>query len=195
MKDMHLTDDVLAALCLEGPGSENGQHLAACPACERRLASMVMMLDEVSATADAAADAAFPPDRRARQQARILQRLDHHPTFGRVLAFPHAHAPAASLRPHRPTRLRRWVAGAAAAGLFIGMLAGRLTHQLPVLEPQAPSHAQPLRQSNVPLRAATTPLSDDEFLREVEQAMERSGPVALGRLEFLTPVAWDYLTP
>lgn len=191
MKDMHLTDDVLVALCLEGPASENDHHLAACPACERRLASLATMLDEVSTSAAAEADAAFPPERRARQQTRILQRLNHHASFGRVLAFPHAHAPTPSLRPHRPTRLRRWVAGAAAAGLFIGMLAGRLTHQVPALQPQAPSHAQPLRQANVPLRAATTPLSDDEFLREVQRAMERSGPVALGRLDALTPVAWE----
>jgi anti-sigma factor RsiW len=189
MKDTHLKDDVLVALCLDEAPIESSDHLAACPACGRRLASLAAMLDGIADTMTATADAAFPPERRARQQMRILQRVAQHATFGRVLAFPHAHQPA-SRRPLRPTRMRRWVAGAAAAGLFIGMLAGHLVHQLPVLQPAAQTQTAPVRQPAAALRAATT-LSDDEFLREVQRVLDRSGPVALGRLDALTPVAWE----
>lgn len=195
MKDTHLTDDVLTALCLTGPGADGSGHLGACPACERRLVSLAAMLEEVSDSAAASADEAFPPERRARQHARILQRLDHHASFGKVLAFPHA-APGASV-PFRPTRVRRWVAGAAAAGLFVGgMLAGLLLHQIPVSPRSTPAQATPVqtapaRQSAPALRTVSASLSDDELLLEIERSIARSGPMALHRLDALTPVAWE----
>lgn len=193
MKDPHLTDDALAALCLTGAGSEGSGHLAACAACERRLVSLATMLQEIADTATAGADQAFPPERRARQHARILQRIDHQAGFGKVLAFPNASPEASS--PIRPTRVRRWVAGAAAAGLFIGMLAGRLTNGLPDFDRSAPaagSAGQSALPSGTALRtAAAAPLSDDELLLEIERSIARSSPLALYRLDAVTPVTWE----
>ena len=191
MKITHLRDDELVALCMDaaGPASSSSHpaaHLTACSACQARRAAIAAVLDDVSRTASSAADAAFPPERRARQHARILQRLDRHAPFGRVLAFPRADAPRTRFLQPRPAR--RWIAGAAAAGLLIGMLAGHLVHELPVLRTTAGGDAAPVQHARAALPA---PLSDDEFLLEVQAAVERSGPVAFGPLVELTPVAWE----
>ena len=63
----------------------------------------------------AEADAAFSDERLAKQRARILQRLEQEGRPGRVITFPAAHTQRPPLRA-RPGM--RWVAGAAAAGLF-----------------------------------------------------------------------------
>jgi anti-sigma factor RsiW len=191
MKHMHLEDDALVALCLEPPAAdaERRAHLAACPVCERRMTELSTLLGEIATASADQADAAFPAERLTRQQMRILQRVEQHGTVGRVLTFPAARARRTS---KRPTPARRWIAGAAAAGLFVGMLAGHLAHQLPVLRDQtaaAPVVAQ--RAATGPIRpVATAAISDDDFLIEVQTALERSGPVAFAQLDQLTPVAW-----
>jgi hypothetical protein len=184
MKHTHLTDDELVALCVPQPTLLD----VGCEACERRRTELAALLDEISDEATAAADAAFPPDRLARQYSRILQRLEQHGRLGRVITFPLGEAKRASLL--RPRVARRWVAGAAAAGLIIGLAAGHLAHEIPALT--RPAAVQPTtfaRVQSIPLGMAGT-ASDDEFLREVEMAVGSSGPAALRRLESLTPVAW-----
>ena len=134
MKHTHLTDEQLIATCVDGTAPDgtalDGTTLdgtAACGECQARLASLATLLNEVNATANATADAAFPPERLARQHARILSRLVPHRQLARIIAFPHArHTSMPSPRP-----IRRWVAGAAAAGLVVGMVAGHLAHELP----------------------------------------------------------------
>ena len=92
----------------------------------------------------------------------------------------------------RPTPIRRWVAGAAAAGLLIGMAAGHFVHELPALrEPAAAPQQVVLTRSPVLPRRAASTVSDDEFLREIEYAVSSSGPAALRRIDALTPVAWE----
>jgi hypothetical protein len=154
------------------------------------MTELTALLGEIVDASSDAADAAFPADRLARQQTRILQRVDQQGTVGRVLAFPVARARRASMR---PTPARRWIAGAAAAGLFVGMLAGHLAHQLPVLQDQAaPGTGAAVRAPAGPIRPiATAAMSDGDFLIEVQTALERSGPVAFARLDELTPVTWD----
>jgi hypothetical protein len=191
MKDTHLKDDELVALCMDAALASPvpGRHLAGCAACRHRRAALADMLDGVSHTATSEADAAFPAERRARQLVRILQRLDRHATFGRVLAFPRASAVRTPFL--RPRPMRRWIAGAAAAGLFIGMLAGHLAHEFPARTPPSADPAAALvTAARAPLIAAPA-VSDDEFLIEVQNAVSRSGPVAFGPLADLTPVAWE----
>ena len=193
MKHVHLEDDALVALCMEKPAPAGDPdwpaHLAVCSACRHRMTELSMLLDEVADASADMVDAAFPAERLARQQTRILQRVDQQGTVGRVLAFPIARARRAS---SRPTPVRRWIAGAAAAGLFVGMLAGHLAHQLPVL--QEPISSAPVASGRPlagPIRpVATASTSDDDFLLEVRAALDRSGPVAFARLDELTPVAW-----
>lgn len=153
---------------------------------------LARLLGEHRESVNAEADAAFPADRLARQQSRILARIEHEGRPGRVIVFPagHAHAPAALLRA-RPGM--RWVAGAAAAGLLIGVVAGQLTYdfstrdrgrgaQIVASRPEADSPA---------LRAVSTTLSEEEFLGQLELAIEGIRPDSLQPLDEMTPRVWE----
>jgi anti-sigma factor RsiW len=181
MTHQHLTDEQLIGLYAGAVPDAATNDLDDCDVCRARQASIDALLHEVSSTANAEADAAFPPERLARQHARILQRLIPHRQLARVLAFPNA---PRTYTPPKP--MRRWVAGAAAAGLVVGMVAGHLAHQLPGL--QTPS-TEPVVTS-APLHASTAVTSDDDFLLEIEQALS-AGPAGLWQLERMTPGAWE----
>jgi hypothetical protein len=187
MNHAHLTDDQLIALCVDGSArGTRADEVRGCASCGARLASLSGLLREVSVASELDADAAFPADRLARQRARILQRLGHRGHLARVLAFPAAHAPHTSVQPRSA---RRWVAGAAAAGLIIGMAAGRMAHQFQGLRPIAQESAAVRSGAGVPLQASSS-AADDEFLQELEAALSFS-PAGLRRLDSVTPVAWE----
>jgi hypothetical protein len=188
----HLSDDRLIEMCFAAdvpPGDES--HVGACPDCQLRHRSLARMLSEVNTSAAIEADAAFPDDRLARQQARILQRIDQAGRPGRVIAFPAAQAGSPSLLRSRPAT--RWAAVAAAAAFVVGLLTGHLAHDLPAGTAigAAPRMVANESRSDAPLRAVSTTLSDDELLGQVEMAVVSSGPAALRALDVMTPRAWD----
>ena len=198
MKASHLPDDRLIELCMLDAASATEQHhLSACARCDARRVRLQRLLDEVSDTATAAADAAFPPERLARQQARILAHLQHEGRPARVIAFPAGQAP------HEPmvsrTRPRsRWIAGAAVAGLVVGVIAGRFGHDYTFARPGAARvivarTAEPeLRDGSIAtIREITASISDDEFLNQLEMAIDEPAAAALQPLDELTPRAWD----
>ena len=154
MTQPHLSDDRLIEVCLlEAPSTAEQQHLGSCARCDARRARLQGLLDDVSGTAAAEADAAFPPERLARQQARILTHLLHDGRPARVIAFPagHAHEPMASRT--RPST--RWVAAAAVAGLVIGVIAGRFGHDFSLLGRPGGARIVVARSAEAPeLRAA-----------------------------------------
>ena len=178
----HLSDDRLIALCLEGGTAPDG-----CRTCEARRSDLVALLDNISDAATQEADAAFPAERLARQQARILQRLVQDGRPGRVIAFP-GHGHDASLSHPRPAK--RWIAAAAAAGLVIGLVAGHYSHGI---EGRVDgSGVRATDASNQPaLRAVATTFSEDEFLDQLELAADSPGGGALQPLHDLTPRAWE----
>jgi hypothetical protein len=192
MNQGHLSDDRLIELCLDGTMAPSEvHHLTACTACDARRVELTSVLTDVTTSATEEADAAFPAERLARQQARILSRIDHDGRPGRVIAFPASRAPEPVSLRTRPTT--RWVAAAAAAGLFVGLVAGHFSHDLPVgthasLRPQVVARQQIAGTS---MREASMAITDDEFLGEVEQAIDSSGPAALRPIDALTPRAWD----
>ena len=96
-------------------------HLAACQQCRSRYAAFTSWLDRIRDDARTEADEAFTPDRLAAQQAQILRRLEALERPARVIAFPKFTRPVTSTQGHA----QRWVAGAAAAGLVIGLAAGQ----------------------------------------------------------------------
>jgi len=187
MTHRHLSDDRLVEIGLtEAWSAGEQQHLGACAACEAKRAAFAHMLDEIAQSAAEDADAAFPAERLARQERSILERLNHDARPGRVIAFPTvqiADSPTSHKQP-----VRRWIAAAAVAGLVVGLVAGRLGRELPggTDAPQAAS------RSTAPapgFRAAT--LSDDEFLGQIERAVDSRGGASLRALDDLTPRAWD----
>ena len=193
MRQGHLSDDRLLNLCIDRrPMDVEAQHLAGCPVCTERRARLARFLTDVSDVIAAQSDAVFTVERLATQRARILQRIEHEVRHARVITFPAAHPHPSSLR-GRPGM--RWIAGAAAAGLLIGVMAGHLAHQLPhtTVVP-----ASPATVAEVPVEApqfVAVSLSEEELLGEMEMAVEGTGGSALGPLDDLTPRVWDVAAP
>jgi hypothetical protein len=200
MRANHLSDDRLIELCmLDALSPVEQQHLSTCARCDARRTRMQRFLDDVSQTATAAADTAFPLERLNRQQARILARLQHEGRPARVIAFPAGHAP------HEPIASRtrpasRWIAAAAVGGLVVGVIAGRFGHDYSF--PRAnvarviASHAVDQPELRAPvstgaIREVAASLSDDEFLDQLETAIDAPAAAALQPLDDLTPLAWE----
>jgi hypothetical protein len=191
----HLSDDRLIELGMSDLGATGfgaagpDPHLAGCAECQSRYTGLVRLLDEVTTMAVSEADATFPADRLARQQARILQRIEQDGRPGRLITFPASHPHAPLLVRSRPAS--RWVAAAAVAGMVVGLLTGQM---LPVgISAPASQIVSNEASSSLTLRAVSTTLSDDEFLGQVEAAGS-AGPAALRPLDALTPRAWEVAT-
>ncbi len=193
MRHPHLSDDRLIDVCLDhAPAAAEQQHLATCGVCEERRASLARLLTDTSAVAVAEADAVFTEERLARQRAHILQRVEQESRQGRLISFPAGHTSSPSLLRARPAA--RWIAGAAAAGLFIGLLAGHLTHDFTAGRVM-PSSLAASRAASSPaaaaLQAVSTSMSEEEFLGRLEIAIEGTGSSALRPLDDLTPLVWE----
>jgi hypothetical protein len=188
MRYPHLSDDRLIDLCLHHTtGATEQAHLASCGVCEKRRADLARILTEVSDVAAAEADALFTAERLGRQRGRILQRIEQESRPGQLINFPASRGSSPTLLRGRPAA--RWIAGAAAAGLFIGLLAGHLTHDftagrvMPARAVASPSTAT--------LQAVSTTTSEEEFLGRLEIAVEGTGGSALRPLDDLTPLVWE----
>jgi hypothetical protein len=185
----HLSDDRLIDVCLDKAGYvAERNHLDSCPECAERRAHLSRMLTDVAAVTVAEADAAFSVDRLAKQRARILQRLEQEGRFGRVITFPSNVAQRPSLRARPGTR---WVAGAAAAGLLIGVLAGHLAHVVVPNQMGRSTTQVVLQPAGTTLQAVSTTLSEEEFLGMLEVAIEGTSGASLRPLDDLTPRVWE----
>jgi hypothetical protein len=197
MGHRHLSDDRLVEMCLDASAVETErQHLYACTDCQTRCTALMRMLNDVTEAATADVDALFPADRLARQQARILQRVEHEGRPARVIAFPAGHAAEAFALRTRPAM--RWIAGAAAAGLLIGLLAGHLAHDFSIGPVRAGRIASTIVRPApaVPtLQAVATTISEDDFLGQVDVAIEEAGSPSLRPLDDLTPRVWEVTAP
>jgi hypothetical protein len=188
MSHTHLSDDRLIELCFDlDVAPADRAHLRTCDTCQSRRANLAGTLEEIESAVAHDADEAFPPDRLARQRARILQRVEQDGRPARVIAFPAGHSPDI---PRRRVRPARWgaVAAAVAASFLIGLLAEHLAHDFPGSRQSIPSARM---QASVPVAQARTVGSDDELLGQVELAASGVGPAALRPLDVLTPRAWD----
>jgi len=185
----HVSDDRLVEICFDGAlTSAEDAHVAGCDECRARRSRLELLLREVNAAARIEADAAFPLERLAAQHARILQRIEQDGRPARVIAFPASQSP--EMRPLRTRPAARWIAGAAAAGLAVGLLAGHLAHDLPqfgrpsrntVISSSARQDVQPA------LRAVNASLNDEEFLGEIENALDGPRLTVLRPLNDFTP--------
>jgi len=164
------------------------EHLFECTACSARFDGIARVLDEVRTEGAAEADAIFTADRLRAQQQQIARRIEHAGRPARVISFP-VHA---SPRAAGATRLRvapRWIAAAAAAGLFVGVAVGASY--------EWEWHAQP-HQTIASTKSHLTPVAtrgtghvdvaaDDAFLSELDAALERPRTRELLAYDALTP--------
>lgn len=176
------------------------RHLDACGECRARYAAFTEWLALMRDDAVAEADEAFGAERLAAQQTMVARRLEalEHPA--RVIAFPRFARPI-SAEPHSG---RRWIAAAAAAGLFVGLGLGQML-EFSRSVPPAPRQAETtterqLARGNTPstdaVRLGVTPvasqISDENFLDDHELAPSQARvPESLQYLNAITPLSRD----
>lgn len=181
------------------------EHLADCAACASRYAELGSVMDDLAAEAADESDAVFTPERLRAQQQQILRRVEHVGRPARVISFP-SHLPADRSQPasarHAPSR---WIAGAAAAGLFIGVGVGAAIEWqrharadapagiiVAARTTAAPANVRPaVAAAPVAPTTITTPASeiagDEAFLSDLEVALERTQTRELRAIDALTP--------
>jgi hypothetical protein len=149
---------------------------------------------------EAEADAVFTAERLRVQQQHIARRLAHVNRPARVLSFPGQfvrrtiHASTSRTAP-------RWMAAAAAAGLFIGVAVGASYERGSLARGPIGSSASPrliARDAETARSSRLTPVTprgsnptdiaaDDAFLSDLEVALERPHTRELQAFDALTP--------
>jgi hypothetical protein len=211
----HLQDDRLFDCYLAEQGGEPldppaAEHLADCADCRARYTDLASFMGALRSEADEEVDTVFRPDDLRAQQQQIAHRLDHLGHAARVISFP-SHQANSHVTGHVSRVGPPWIAAAAAAGLVIGVGVGNFfpsgarlsrARQTPpaasaaaargsrpqaVTRPAAePGAADPVTVNNGPASADSTD-SNDEFLSELELALEQPRNPALLALDDLTP--------
>jgi hypothetical protein len=203
--DEQLLDCYLAERAQEPLDPRIAEHLVDCDACAARYTGLTQFMDDVRADAEAQADAVFTPDRLQAQQREIARRLELVGRPARVISFPRRFAGASPFGSsdgagrhagNAPHQARRWVAGAAAAGLFFGAVMGasfewdrHVRNQGPLAASARPMPRPAVRLTPVATRgtSAVTATDDDAFLGELEVALERPQTRELQAFDAFTP--------
>ncbi len=184
----HLSEDALADAWYAGT---HPAHLDTCDVCAERALEMSRWLEHTRDLGIAGADAAFPAERLAVQQAQIMRKLEQMDRPSKLLSFPRAAADAqeatgflSAMMPaefagqsHRVSS--RWIAAAAAAGLILGVVGGRLS----MWQPQAPAAPVAASASAKAPEVARADDSADLLDSEISQPQIHS----LSALDALTP--------
>jgi hypothetical protein len=163
----HLDDtELMEAYFLD----EDPAHLTTCGDCRDRFQDLVQSLDPMHDDAAREADAVFTPDRLHDQRDRIMRRIDRQGQSAEVLRFPNRFgSQRAAHRLLGPAR--RWVAGAAVAGLVAGVFLGFAVDRRVGAPTSAAMHPGALVTAAV--RSDASP-QDEQILTEIEDAL--SGP-------------------
>jgi hypothetical protein len=198
LQDERLFDCYLAVRAGESLDPPVAEHLTDCDACGERYAELAQFMEALSVEATSEADAIFTPERLRAQQQHISRRLDHLGHPARVITFPGLPASHPVGSP-APRSARRWIAAAAAAGLFIGFgvfldrEAARGLDREAAREVPAPHVRSIARQA---LRTAPDAAEvarpdaiqvDEAFLSELELAGDRPRTRELLAFDALTP--------
>jgi hypothetical protein len=173
-------------------GGERPAHLDRCDLCAERAVALSRWLDDIRATGVATADAAFPPERLASQQAQILRRLEQLDQPARVIAFP-SHA-RLSQRDAGDRRVAPgWVGVAAAAGLVLGVVGGQLSARMgsPMTPALPPAEvAQPQAASPVAMTDTATP-----SMRSLGSLLDMDFDTPVKSLELVDDLTPRLMTP
>jgi hypothetical protein len=176
---------------IEPPAAE---HLADCAECAARYDDLRRFMDGLRAEADDELDEIFSLEQQQAQRQHIARRIEHLTHPAHVISFPGhrsgSPAPSAGLRMSH----HRWTSAAAAAGLLIGIgLGGLYYSKVPTGRRPAVASGSIAGTSGAAVPAAapavTNPVSDvdEQFLSELELAMERPHTRELVALDELTP--------
>jgi len=170
------------------------EHLADCDACGARYAELTAFMDTLRADGDAEADAIFTPERLRLQQQQITRRLAHVGRPARVLSFP-GRMVRRTIDASKSHTAPRWVAAAAAAGLFVGVAVGASFEWRAQFAGRPSAFTADAGRGRAPRLAPAAPrsvipadvASDDAFLSDLELALERPHTRELQAFDALTP--------
>ena len=194
LQDERLFDCYLAVQSGEVLDPPVAEHLTDCHDCGARYAEMTLFLETLSVNAAAEADAIFTPERLRAQQLHITRRLEHLGHPARVIPFPGGHA-GHQINSAGPRSARRWVAAAAAAGLFVGVGTGLFLDW----ESRAGSTDRRARtialQTHLEAPASVVEITRPESAATDEEAFLAEIEVAGDRPRTRELVAFDALTP
>jgi hypothetical protein len=190
-----LFDCYLAQKAHESVDPRLAEHLADCEPCAARYADLAAFMDALQEDGRADDDALFTPERLRVQQQRIAERLRHLGQRARVISFPGRFV-RRSMTPSGTHAAPRWVAAAAAAGLFVGVALGA-SYTYNARTPYYASASQNLARQSV-AAPRLTPIAtrgdgpgavaaDDAFLSDLEIALERPHTRELLAFDALTP--------
>src|SRR5581483_11648481 len=112
-----LFDCYLAESHGEAIDPPSAEHLVDCTSCASRYAELASFMDTLRADGIAEADAIFTPERLRAQQQQIVRRLALAGHRAQVISFP-ARFVRRSMGGSGGRSAPRWIAAAAAAGLF-----------------------------------------------------------------------------
>lgn len=165
----HLSEDALVDAWYSG---SHPAHLDACELCAERALDVSRWLEQTRELGVADADAAFPAERLAAQQSQILRKLEQLERPSKLLSFPRVSAPApielsSDVAAHGHRVSSRWIAAAAAAGLILGVIGGRLSVWEPAQEAARSAAAARIQAPKAPEVRASDPadllLDSDEI--------------------------------
>jgi hypothetical protein len=170
------------------------QHVHGCETCTWRYTELTAPLERLRADAASEADELFTPARLDAQRTAIRERLELGARASRIIPFPASRPTMDRAVIARP--MFRWVAAAAAAGLLVGVSAGRFLTTTARSDTPVSSVA---RSAVTPAPATPRPATyqpdsgsasgDEAFLVELETAVPRQRIAALSALDDLTPHA------
>ncbi len=193
LQDERLFDCYLAVRSGESLDPPLAEHLTDCDACGERYAELTQFMEALSLDAAAQADAIFTPERLRAQQQQISRRLEHLGHPARVITFP-GRAGSHHIGASAPRSARRWIAAAAAAGLFIGVGTGLLLDREAArggsVRTRTLARQALLKPPAAAVEAARPDVSefyDQEFLSDLELAGDRPRTRELLAFDALTP--------
>lgn len=172
-------------------------HLETCASCRVQMAEFAGWLGDIRVDARAEADEAFTRERLVAQQAQIARRIEAAERPARIIAFPRFTRPMVGTA----GSARRWIAGAAAAGLIAGVGLGNYMDLRHVRGPLPPASQAINQGSTGPSQVdrpasgivqAATSLSDEELMWRLEEVSSPQLPESLLAIESMTPRARDY---
>ena len=163
-------------------------HLADCPACSARYVELMTLMDAVRREGEAEADAIFTPERLRAQQQQVARRIEHAGRPARVISFP-SRIVRRTIGASTSRTAPRWIAAAAAAGLFVGVAVGASYQWAGSRVPGATfARDANVRISPAAARGSTAAdVNDAAFLSDLELALERPHTRELQAFDALTP--------
>jgi hypothetical protein len=173
-------------------------HLVDCRPCAARYSDLASFMDDLRDVATTEADALFTPERLRIQQQQIARRLEHVGRPARILSFPSRFV-RRTMTSSTSNAAPRWVAAAAATGLFIGVAVGASYEYgsrsrgmaLTMARQQAGQALQDSQGRLAPVATRGTGpaqvAADDAFLSDLEVALERPHTRELIAFDALTP--------